>query len=352
MSRLLLTGASGYIAGALLNDVIQLPDLIVFALVRTPQQAEKVTSLGVTPLQFDMSDGHAVEEVLVKYSITVVIQSADAFNFAPGKAFINGLKAVKNKLGKEVHYIHTSGAKLFSSHVGIHQLLNDADDDVYSIEKSHESPHEVLQTAVNTNISINDLADSLDVRSYILVPPMVYGPGTGFGNKISIQYVAIIRMGRDLGEVFQVADDTSTWPLVHLLDLTSLYMTLLKAIISSSQDLPPYGKVHGYYFAENGTFSWKLLSQAISDQLASRGLIKATYPPSIRRPTEEDLVNIGRALGDPPSFVPVSVGGQCALRGDNGRRLGWSPKFGVEHLMSTVQEEVEFVLAEDQPRRP
>lgn len=38
--------------------------------------------------------------------VTIVIQSADAFNFAPGKAFINGLKAVKGKLGGEVHYIH------------------------------------------------------------------------------------------------------------------------------------------------------------------------------------------------------------------------------------------------------
>lgn len=38
--------------------------------------------------------------------VTIVIQSADAFNYAPAKAFINGLNAVKSKLGGEVHYIH------------------------------------------------------------------------------------------------------------------------------------------------------------------------------------------------------------------------------------------------------
>jgi hypothetical protein len=40
------------------------------------------------------------------HKVTIVVQCADAFNFAPGKAFINGLKAVKGKLGGEVHFVH------------------------------------------------------------------------------------------------------------------------------------------------------------------------------------------------------------------------------------------------------
>jgi hypothetical protein len=125
---------------------------------------------------------------------------------------------------------------------------------------------------------------------------------------------------------------------------------LLNKIFSPST-LPPYGKEHGYYFAENGVFSWKLVSQAISDRLASHGLINAAAPSSIQRPSQEDLVEISRVLDVPPEFVPVSISGQCALRGDNARRLGWEPKFGVEHLMSVVGEEVDFVLAEDRGRK-
>lgn len=129
-------------------------------------------------------------------------------------------------------------------------------------------------------------------------------------------------------------------------------MILLKAILTSSgHESPPCGKAHGYYFAENGVFSWKLLSQAISDRLASHGLINPTSLSSLRRPSQEDLISIGRVLGNPPTFVPVSIGGQCALRGDNSRRLGWVPKFGVEHLMSSVEEEVDFILAEDRVSR-
>lgn len=61
-------------AGALLNDIIQLPNLRVFALVRTSNQADKVTSLGATPLQFDMSDDRSVEEMLLKYSSKLLPQ--------------------------------------------------------------------------------------------------------------------------------------------------------------------------------------------------------------------------------------------------------------------------------------
>lgn len=37
--------------------------------------------------------------------------------------------------------------------------------------------------------------------------PYLDGPGEGFGNKISIQFVAIVRIGKKLGKVFQIDDE-------------------------------------------------------------------------------------------------------------------------------------------------
>ncbi|KAJ7739679.1 NAD-P-binding protein [Mycena maculata] len=354
MPRIFLTGASGYIGGVLLTHILGLPSVEVYALVRTPEQTEKVTSLGAHPVQFDLNiDQEQIAKAVVGNAVTIVVHTADAMNFEPAQMFIQALAKVKQQTGQQVHLIHTSGAKLFSTHAGIpsENVINDTQDvDVYTVEKTFKSPHELRDRARCTNLSVIDLSESLDVRSYILVPPMVYGPGEGFGNKISIQFVAIVRIGAALQYLPQIPADDETWALCHLQDLISLYMVLLKSITANSN--PPSGK-QGYYFAENGIFSWKVLYGDIASRLASLGYLKGPHTEgqiTLAKVTEEDIQRAGEVLGVPPAFVPVSVAGKCAIRGDNGRKLGWQPKFGVEHLMSVVAEEVNFIIKEDKLR--
>ena len=49
-----------------------------------------------------------------------------------------------------------------------------------------------------------DIAEEHGVRSYIFVPCIVYGKGTGFGNPISVQTVAIVRAAKKLRQVYKV----------------------------------------------------------------------------------------------------------------------------------------------------
>ncbi|KAJ7118723.1 hypothetical protein C8R44DRAFT_789091 [Mycena epipterygia] len=355
MPAILLTGASGYIGGVLLNKIkSDLPGIKVYTLVRTADQAEKVESLGAHPVQFDLkNDQGEIMKAVVDNGVTILIHTADALDFGPAQKFIEALAEVKKQTGQEVHFIHTSGAKVFSSHAGVQlapgSVMSDTQD-VYTVQKTSKSPHALMDQAVKTNVSILDLSESLDVRSYILVPPMVYGPGEGFGNKISIQFVAIVRIGVALQYLPQIPGDDETWALCHLQDLVSLYMTLLKSITAGNN--PPSGK-HGYYFAENGVFSWKALYEGIASRLASLGYFKGPQTAgkiALVKATEVDIQRAAEVLEVPPAFVPVSVAGKCAIRGDNGRQLGWEPKFGVEHLMSVVAEEVDFIIKEDKLR--
>ncbi|KAJ7273152.1 NAD-P-binding protein [Mycena rebaudengoi] len=359
MPRILFTGASGYIGGALFNQIkSDRPHTAgsdeIYSLVRTPYQAEQIKSLGYIPVQFDLANKEEIFRAVVDNEVTVVVHLANAFDFVPAEAFVRGLAEVKTRTGLEVHFIHTSGAKLFSSHVGIQhvsgKLLNDALDDMYTVQKESKSCHSMMNEGIETNTATLELADSLDVRSYILVPPMVCGPGDGFGNKISIQFVAIVRLGVALQHLPQIPGDEDTWALCHLQDLISLYMILLKSIINGVA--PPSGKMQGYYFAENGSFSWKTLYEGIAERLASLGLLKDTTVDgngkiSLVRATEADIESAAKVLGVPPPLVAVSVAGQCSIRGDNGRQLGWEPKFGPEHLYSVVAEEVDFIIAQD-----
>lgn len=96
--------------------------------------------------------------------------------------------------------------------------------------------------------------------------------------------------------------------MVHLYDLTTLYLTLLKAIIKGEN--PPSGKAQGYYFAENGVYSWKALYQGIANRLATKGLVK---DPTLRKPDQNDLEAIGKVLKCPAEFVAVSVGGELVV---------------------------------------
>ncbi|KAK0474214.1 NAD-P-binding protein [Armillaria novae-zelandiae] len=338
MTRLLITGASGYLGGSLLNDLIKIPNVEIYALVRTESQASTVKRLDVRPVEFDLMNQAAIQKAVEELELTVVLHLANAFSFVPPEAFIRGLAVVKQKTGKDVHFVHTSGAKVFSSHTGIKQRLNDTDD-VYAIQKTTKSPIPLIQTPVDTVTSILELGDELGVRTYIYVPPMVYGPGEGFGNKTSIQFVGIVQIGLALRRIYQVAGDSDEWPLCHLKDTTSLYMTLVNSILDGKD--VPHGKKGGYYFGVNGEFSWKMLYEGIAASLAKRGLVDDA---AVAKPSAENYDKVAQVLGGPKEMVDISVAGRCALTGDQGKRLGWVPKYDVEHLYSVIDEEVQFIV--------
>lgn len=59
---------------------------------------------------------------------------------------------------------------------------------------------------MDANSSIIEEGKARGVRIYIYIPCIVYGKGTGFGNKISIQTVAIVRAAKALRKVCKVDD--------------------------------------------------------------------------------------------------------------------------------------------------
>ncbi|KIK66786.1 hypothetical protein GYMLUDRAFT_37908 [Collybiopsis luxurians FD-317 M1] len=349
-TAVLLTGASGYLGGSLLVHLLRKFNLeshnvSLYTLVRKPEQVVKVQELGgnVTVLVGDVLDAEGMKKLIIDNSISIVIETVDARQFAVAQPCIEALAVVKDKLDVPVHFVHTSGAKMFSSHVGVDQsgFLNDDDGDVYNTMAGLDTRHPVMKKFVGLNNQIIDFAESKGVRAYIVAPPMVYGPGKGFGNKISIQNVALVRVARALGQLYQVDKTDTIWALMHIDDQTSLYATVLSGILTLKA---PYGK-NGFYFSENGTFSWRQLSLAIVNYLRKRNGLDGV--DSLPAANDEDLIATGQVLGCDVGMVPVSFAGNCLIRGNNARKLGWNPQHGVEHLMSSVDEEVAFIVKED-----
>ncbi|KAE9398838.1 NAD-P-binding protein [Gymnopus androsaceus JB14] len=348
-TAVLLTGASGYLGGSLLVHLLHKFDLEsrnvkLFTLVRKPEHVGKVQELGgdVTPLVGDVQDAEGIKKLIVDNSISVVIETVDARQFAVAKPCVEALAIVKEKLDVPVHFIHTSGAKMFSSHVGVDQsaFLND-DDNVYDTIAKVDARHPVMKQFVGLNNQIIDFAESKDVRAYIVAPPMVYGPGRGFGNKISIQNVALVRVARALGQLYQVDKTDTIWALMHIDDQAALYATLLSGILRLEA---PYGK-NGFYFSENGTFGWRALSLAVINALRKRNGLDGIQELPVA--SEQDMIAMGQVLQCNVGMIPVSIAGNCLIRGNNARKLGWVPQHGVDHLMSNVDDEVAFIVKED-----
>ncbi|KAH7095522.1 hypothetical protein FB567DRAFT_31840 [Paraphoma chrysanthemicola] len=344
---ILLTGASGYLGGSLLTHLhIHRNDLpahkAIYALVRTHEQAEAVQKFGVKPLFLNLKDEAAVTESIVDTKITIVYFLIDAIQSDAQLILLKALGKVKQETGQEVHFLHTSGAKIFSQHAGFptDRTISDADPELYDISKTVTPPHEIMKVAVKTNQDIIDTAEKYGVRSYIFAPCIVYGESDGFGNKISIQTTAIVKAAKGAGAVYDVNPEDYTWPVCHISDNTSLYLRLLKEILSGGE--LGYGK-SGYYLASSGSVAWRDIYAAMAKALQKRGVVRSS---EVRKADDSALKKLSETLGCPKELVAVQIGGKCTFKTDRANMLGWKAEHTADHILDAVDAEVELILSQ------
>lgn len=343
--RILVTGASGYLGGTLLArwKGADLPAYDkLYALVRTDAQAKAVEQYGAEALTFDSRDEAAVRKAVVDNKITIVYYLIDAIRSEAQVNFIKALAEVKKATGQEVHFLHTTGAKMFSSHAGAptDAPLLDTDPSLYSIHKAQveTAPFDLIKTAVSTNNIVIEEAEKYGVRSYIFAPCMVYGRGEGFGNTISIQTVAIVKAAQAMKRVYKVDEGRPTWPVCHILDNTTLYLEILRTILAGKE--LSHGRA-GYFLASPGSVAWDDLYTAMAAALAKRNIIG---DDSVVPANDSILEQIGEALGCSPEFVGVQIGGRCTFTAEHGRSIGWKPQYPPEHIIEDAENEVQLIL--------
>ncbi|KAB8204132.1 NAD(P)-binding protein [Aspergillus parasiticus] len=341
--NILITGGSGYLGGTLLaawanakiNDYGKL-----FALVRTEKQAESVKKLyGAEPVTCSLQPDD-VRELLVGNHITIVLYLIDAYSSRHQVSFIRALSEIKKATGQETHFIYTTGTKQFSDMAGLltKEPLFDTDPRLYDIQKAQRSPYDELMTSVNTNCTVVEAGEQYDVRVYLLSPCIVYGKGEGFGNRISIQTVDVVNAFKTAGYAFHIGRENQTWPVCHVHDCVSLYISLIRAILDGQN--PGYGK-HGYYLASSGSVCWDDIYVGVGKALKQRGIIENDTVAPI---ADGDLERVASALNVEPSSVVVKIGGSSLYTARHGRMLGWQPQYPPQHLLETLDEEVDWIL--------
>ncbi|KAI6914375.1 NAD(P)-binding protein [Hortaea werneckii] len=123
------------------------------------------------------------------------------------------------------------------------------------------------------------------VKTAIVCPPTIYGPGRGPGNKRSHQVPELARSTLERGAGIKVGAGKTFWGDVHVHDLSDLYLKL-----------PATWGAEGYYFCEGGEHVWGDVSQWVAQEAHKQGLIKSDAVESISREEADKCTPFGAAL--------------------------------------------------------
>lgn len=227
-------------------------------------------------------------------------------------------------------YIHTSGNALL--------FVADIDRKTYGeistkIYNDWEGIGEVASLPDHAPHRKNDKnvisADGPKVKTAIVCPPTIYGPGRGPGNQRSHQIPELARSMLEKRKGFQVGAGENLGPNVYIHDLSDCYVKLVEAAVEGGGKAT-WGK-EGYYFVENGEHIWGHISKGVAEAAHIRGLLPSDEVVSISGEEADDLAWWGSALW----------GANSRFHAIRARKLlGWSPKKGAKDLSGDISEVV------------
>jgi nucleoside-diphosphate-sugar epimerase len=278
--RVFLTGASGYIGGAVAMRLIK-DGATVHGLVRTADKAEAVAALGMVPVLGTLEDAELLRAEAIAADATINTASSDH------REAVETLVGALANSGKPL--LHTSGIGVVCDSAGGEPTshINDEEDELVP------SPFRLDRAAIDRLV-----LDAPGVRSMVLCNTIIYGNPLGVQGE-SVLFAELARPALVSGQARYIGRGLNRWANCEVSDAAELYaLALLKAPASS------------FLYVENGEEEFRTLANAIAERL---GLGEATGA------TEQEAKAIWGSASHP-------LGANSRVRGRLGRRLGWQPK--------------------------
>lgn len=267
-----LTGVTGYIGGDFLYRLLEKhPDWEsdVTVLVRNSDKGAKVAQNypKIKLVYGDLDSADLLEEEASKADI--VYQFANCDHEAGTSALIKGMQ---RSAKPTVYYIHTSGTGILTGETArknafgdeLTQQYNDWDGIKELWSLPDDNPHRPVDKIVQASWS-----DKL--KSAIVCPPTIYGPGRGPDNGRSIQTPKSVEAFLKGKKGWVVGKGQNVWHEVHVHDLSDLYLALTEAAVNGGS--PATWNDEGYYFAENGEFVWGDILRAVAKDAHKKGFL-------------------------------------------------------------------------------
>ncbi|KAK2766066.1 hypothetical protein FQN54_007581 [Arachnomyces sp. PD_36] len=315
--KIFLTGATGYIGGDSLAVITKAhPDWDITALVRSKEKGAQVTNNhpNVKLVYGDLDSTGLIEEESKKADI--VFHFADCDHVASAEAISRGLRA--HSSDRPGYWIHTSGTGILTfedfraSSYGNYRAKEYNDWD--GVGEVTSLPDDALHRNVDKIVLAagQDFPDR--VKTAIVCPPCIYGPGRGPGNTRSAQVYILTKEVLKRKKGIQVGKGENIWHSVHVQDLSDLFLAVGEAA-ASGDGKATWGD-EGYYFAENGPFEWGAIQRSVAESAFQKKLIPSAEPDIF----DEAKANSTASAG---AYMWGTNSRGYAIRG---RKLfGWSP---------------------------
>ncbi|KAG8217077.1 hypothetical protein J3R82DRAFT_5099 [Butyriboletus roseoflavus] len=331
-TQIFITGATGYIAGSVLDRLLRHPTFATSEITVLIRKADKVPafeSLGVKTV-LGSYDDHALLEKQASLS-DVIFACADADNAEACTAILRGLKKRYEATGKVPSLIHTSGTG----------VVIDMTDGNYATETVWDDTDvaqldTIADTQLHRNVDLLVLAADKEgyVKTYVVLPPTIYGFASGKLVDLGIQNTRSIQIPLAIAGCIArkrggyVGQGLNVWPNIHIDDVADLYIVVYDAILEGKAG---HGR-EGFYFGENGHHLLKDVGAKIGEVLYDLGVSETPEPNAF---TEEDYKQ---------SAMLRFLGTHCRCKASRARALGWEPKYTTEDMLKSIRGEVEWQL--------
>ncbi len=326
--RIFVTGGTGYIGGSFLHLMLQRDYLSRFdiaALVRQPSDAKRLQDLGITPVVGSLDDHELLRSEAARADI--VFNTANCDHQASAADIVRGLTQRSRETGQRPILIHTSGAGVLSdtsTGTGVPPaqdtkatIWDDADSAAHAEIPSY-APHRFV------DLEVFAAARSGLVKTYLVVPPTVFGLGLGpfAERRMSIQIPRLIHHTLLRRQAMYVGSGENVWPNVHVADLAELYLLIMEAALKGTA---PEG-LSGLFYPVTEHFTWATVSHRIAEVLYSKQLLP--------RPVATSGLQRGWFWGS-----------NVRLLSTNGQKLGWTPNHGgTRAMLDGVESDLGLVV--------
>ncbi|PCH43206.1 NAD(P)-binding protein [Wolfiporia cocos MD-104 SS10] len=341
-TSIFLTGATGYIGGAVLARLLEHPSADTFeitVLTRSAEKAKKLEAFGVKPVVGTYAQLDRLEALAEQSH--VVFSCAESDNKPAIEAILRGLRKRHATIGDLPILVHTSGTGVISQPTKGLSVTETIYSDL-NVEQIKSIPSTAIHRTID--LAVVEADEQGYAHTHIVLPSLVYGVATnalvkaGIANPISIQIPDLVRASVSRRQGGMIGEGKSRWPNVHIDDLADLYIKLFDAITRD-----PEGTGHGwagFYFGENGEHSWYEISKAISVALVELGVSKSEEPTPF---TKEELI---KYWGD--EDVGLYSGSTSRCRADRARAIGWKPEYTTADMVKSIKPEVEAIWKQTQ----
>lgn len=170
------------------------------------------------------------------------------------------------------------------------------------------------------------------------MPPTIYGIGSGFFNRTSIQIDAIMRAAKRDGFTTVIGEGKGQWDHVHVDNLAELYELVISRILKG-EELPSNRK--GIYFSESGSHSWREVSGRIAKTGKEAGFLSSD---EVR---EQTLENAAKAFEKSLDVAELGFASHSQTRANLSRKIGWVPKKNRKDFEDSFLEEWEIIGREE-----